>query len=248
MPWAISHQTSDPIGADTSRTAPPDRGRLRLHALLPPCVARSSAPSRSPSSLPPPPSAPSDITASGVVGSWWEGTLSTIQFYDPATGHWAAPNGTGTFLILRTDGTFRAGGILNVTAGVCTSTIMVDEHGRYATSADSLVLDRQRGNSRVTNTCWSDADGRSARRPLARSPPAPNLAHGRAEVEMAGTGPVRVEVFDTLGRRVATLHEGPVVRRRRALAVDTAGLPAGAYIIRATGTDGVASRPLTVVR
>lgn len=90
-----------------------------------------------------------------LYGSWWEGTLSTLQFYDPATGHWEAPNGTGTFLIIRADGTFRAGGILNVTTGYCTSTLMVDERGTYAASADSLVLRREAGNSRTTNTCSS---------------------------------------------------------------------------------------------
>lgn len=95
-------------------------------------------------------------SAPGHVGTWWEGTLSTIQFYDPTTGHWAAPNGVGTFLTLNADGSFRAGGVLNVTSGYCTSTLMVDERGTYAASADSLVLRRQSGNSRMTNTCWSD--------------------------------------------------------------------------------------------
>jgi|GEM_PF-6506905 len=92
----------------------------------------------------------------GLVGDWWEGSLSTIQFYDPTTGTWAAPNGVGTFLLLRGDGTFRAGGILNTTAGGCTSTLMVDERGTYTatgTAAGTLTLARQSGNSRLTMTC-----------------------------------------------------------------------------------------------
>ena len=92
----------------------------------------------------------------GLVGDWWEGTLSTIQFYDPTSGTWAPPNGTGTFLQLRADGSFRTGGVLTVTTGACTSTLLVDEHGTYtATGADAgqLVLARQTGHSRATNTC-----------------------------------------------------------------------------------------------
>jgi hypothetical protein len=64
----------------------------------------------------------------------------------------------------------------------------------------------------------------------------------------AGAGPVTVEAFDVLGRRVATLYDGPVsagdVRR---LVFDAVGLPAGTYVVRAG--DGVtrAIRRVTVV-
>ncbi|HEX8387154.1 MAG TPA: hypothetical protein VF576_13270, partial [Rubricoccaceae bacterium] len=101
-------------------------------------------------------SAQSTARQAGLVGSWWEGTLSTIQFYNPSTGQWAAPNGTGIFLTLYADGTFRAGGILNVTTGYCTSTLMVDERGTYSatgTVSGGLTLARQTGHSRASNTC-----------------------------------------------------------------------------------------------
>ena len=116
------------------------------------------------------PSPASHTLAAGLVGDWWEGSLSTLQFYDPTTGTWAAPNGVGTFLMLRADGTFRAGGILNTTSGGCTSTLMVDEHGTYSatgTTAGTLTLARQTGNSRLTMTCttqvWTETLGPQTR-------------------------------------------------------------------------------------
>ena len=61
--------------------------------------------------------------------------------------------------------------------------------------------------------------------------------------------PVRVEVFDYLGRRVVNLHDawlsagGPHV-----FALDATGLSNGPYLIRATGPSFNATRPVIVVR
>ena len=55
-----------------------------------------------------------------------------------------------------------------------------------------------------------------------------------------------VAVYDALGRRVATVHDGPVAAEQ-AFTVDVSGLPAGVYVVRASG--GVASaQRFTVVR
>ena len=57
---------------------------------------------------------------------------------------------------------------------------------------------------------------------------------------------VTVAVYDALGRRVATVHDGPVAAEQ-AFTVDVSGLPAGVYVVRASG--GVASaQRFTVVR
>ena len=45
-------------------------------------------------------------------------------------------------------------------------------------------------------------------------------------------GPARVEVFDTLGRRVALLHDGPLAAGTTALRLDGAALPPGLYVAR----------------
>lgn len=62
-------------------------------------------------------------------------------------------------------------------------------------------------------------------------------------------GPVRVEVFDVLGRRVATLHDGPLtaeVEHRFTFA--SGGLPSGLYVVRATGGGFAEARRVTLSR
>ena len=60
---------------------------------------------------------------------------------------------------------------------------------------------------------------------------------------------VRVEVLDLLGRRVAVLHDGPVVAGAPvAVRVSAAGLPSGVYVVRAAGETFTLSERVTVVR
>lgn len=78
---------------------------------------------------------------------------------------------------------------------------------------------------------------------VALSDPFPNPVAGGTEVTFRAeaAGPVHVDVFDSLGRRVwgADLPAGPV-------AVPTAGLAAGAYVVRVSGGGEAASRRFTV--
>ena len=81
----------------------------------------------------------------------------------------------------------------------------------------------------------------------------PNPVRQQATVELAvrERQDVTVSVYDVLGRRVATLHEGPMpaqeTRRLRLNARD-AGLSSGSYFVRVTGDDFAATKRLTVVR
>ena len=75
--------------------------------------------------------------------------------------------------------------------------------------------------------------------------PAPHPFTDRATLHFtpAAAGPVRAEVFDALGRRVAVLHDGrgaggvPL-----ALGFDGAALPPGAYVVRVTTARGALAR------
>lgn len=77
---------------------------------------------------------------------------------------------------------------------------------------------------------------------------APNPFAGQTRLVLAHAGrdPVRVEVFDALGRRVAMLHDGPAPS---GLALDFAapGLPAGVYVVRATQRGRQATCLLTLL-
>ena len=84
---------------------------------------------------------------------------------------------------------------------------------------------------------------------LAFSRVAPNPARRTAALTLAlgDATDARVDVVDALGRRVATLHDGPAVGAL-ALTVDVSRLAPGVYVVRAVTGDAVASRRLTVVR
>jgi hypothetical protein len=86
---------------------------------------------------------------------------------------------------------------------------------------------------------------------FALSAPAPNPTSGRTGLTLtvAETGPVTVEAYDLLGRRVATLYTGPAAAGQGLrLELDTAGLPSGTYVVRAAGNGVQATRRLTVAR
>jgi hypothetical protein len=55
-----------------------------------------------------------------------------------------------------------------------------------------------------------------------------------------------VAVFDGLGRRVATLHMGPLAAGSHRLMFDAGALEPGTYVVRAATTAGVTSRLLVV--
>ena len=80
--------------------------------------------------------------------------------------------------------------------------------------------------------------------------PYPNPASGEARlaVTLGHEQAVRVTVYDALGREVAVAHEGRLGEGVHTLALPTAGLAAGAYVVRVTGADLAEAKRLTVVR
>ena len=79
--------------------------------------------------------------------------------------------------------------------------------------------------------------------------PVPNPTAGTAALryDVPQAAGVAVEVFDLLGRRVATLVDGAVGAGRHVARLDAAALAAGVYVVRMTAGDFVAVRRLTVV-
>ena len=81
----------------------------------------------------------------------------------------------------------------------------------------------------------------------------PNPVRERATVELAvkERQDVQVRLYDVLGRRVATLHSGPLPAqelRRLRLDVSSTGLTSGTYFLRVTGADFRATEQIAVVR
>ena len=106
-----------------------------------------------------------------------------------------------------------------------------------------------------------DVDGTDALSPIveavvvperaALSParPHPVTARGTLDLSVRERQPVRVTLYDLLGRRLRTLHDGPVDPSRPAsITVNAATLASGTYLVVAEGRSFRLSRRVTVVR
>jgi len=81
--------------------------------------------------------------------------------------------------------------------------------------------------------------------------PFPNPARTGSNLKLTvgEAQPVRVDLFDAMGRRIHTLLDGPLAAGSvQTIRIDAAGLPSGLYVIRAAGTTFSASRSLMVLR
>ncbi len=78
----------------------------------------------------------------------------------------------------------------------------------------------------------------------------PNPSRGETQVRygVPEAGPVAVEVFDSIGRRVAVLADGEQSAGWHQARVDALQLPAGVYIVRLRSGPAVLSHMFTVVR
>ena len=86
---------------------------------------------------------------------------------------------------------------------------------------------------------------------LPLSPLAPNPAADQVAftLTLASAQAVRIEAFDTIGRRVAILHDGPLTAgMAHAFLFNGAELPSGMYVVRAVGETFRASRRAVFVR
>ncbi len=79
---------------------------------------------------------------------------------------------------------------------------------------------------------------------------APNPASGRTAVrfELAESGSVTLDVFDALGRKVATLVDGVQPSGTQSADLDASRLSSGLYFVRLTTDQAVLTRALTVLR
>ncbi len=79
--------------------------------------------------------------------------------------------------------------------------------------------------------------------------PNPVAARATLRLTLDRTQRVTVALYDVLGRRVRTLHDGELAgATTHDVAVEAAGLASGVYLVRVTGAAGTATRRLTVVR
>lgn len=78
--------------------------------------------------------------------------------------------------------------------------------------------------------------------------PNPSRTSATVAFRTGAPGPVRLVLYDTLGRAVLTAYEGLAGAGDQVVDVDVSGLPSGVYVLRAAGGGGGASTKLMVIR
>jgi len=104
------------------------------------------------------------------------------------------------------------------------------------------------GTETVTETTSVRLDTEA---PLTLSAPSPNPARTRTTVTITSQNktPVTVALFDALGRRVRTIHDGPLPgTKSKAIPLRTDDLASGLYLMRATDGTRTVTQKLTVVQ
>jgi hypothetical protein len=150
----------------------------------------------------------------------------------------------------------------NAPAGQYTYTVNVGTFPGGAFASDAFPVVKQgvapRGGGEAAADDWATSgwdDGAAASTTTlsggyALSEVYPNPSRGRASLtlELAAAQAVRIEVYDALGRRVAVVHDGALEAGAHALTLDGAHLPAGLYVVRATGEGFTATRRVVLAR
>ncbi len=85
---------------------------------------------------------------------------------------------------------------------------------------------------------------------LTLRPAYPNPFSGTTTLryDLPVAGPMRMAVYDVLGREVAALRDGPAPAGDGVVTLEAAGLPAGVYLVRMTTPSGNASQTVTLLR
>jgi hypothetical protein len=88
-----------------------------------------------------------------LVGKWYSGTVSSVDFYDPGSGSWGDPSGNGLFLTLVADGTFSSGYGQQVTLYDCETSSFFYKAGTVTVTGTDLTLYPNSGSKHYLAIC-----------------------------------------------------------------------------------------------
>lgn len=105
-----------------------------------------------------PANTPRSAVPAELVGSWYEGNPSTINYYDPYTGAWAQPNGSGFTYTFSTDGSYEYSGLVQVSTYGCTSTLFGYYTGTVTFGGDVLTVYQNGGQTKYETNCGTNSE------------------------------------------------------------------------------------------
>ena len=152
------------------------------------------------------------------------------------------------------DVSFGEGGVVRTDYGDIGDTanaVTLDGDGRIVTAGstggpeENIAVARYTGGSAPTAT---DPRGGDRQPALLVVTPNPVQTKARVVVGVAAPQAVRVEVVDTVGRRISLLHDGTLAAGSVPLALDVGSLAPGVYWVRAMGPGWRSSRPMVVAQ
>lgn len=91
-----------------------------------------------------------------LAGTWYAGTVSSVNFFNPGTGQWAAPSGNGLFFNFAADGSYEKGVLMQSSLYNCSMTFFAYNKGKLELSGGQMVLHPEYGRIKSTDTCVSD--------------------------------------------------------------------------------------------
>lgn len=95
-----------------------------------------------------------------LLGTWYTGNVSSVNFFQPSTGHWDNAGGTGLFYSIKADGTYEFGWRLYSQLYSCSMTVLVYKSGTVEVdpAGGSLVLHPTYGRMHSEDNCNSDGN------------------------------------------------------------------------------------------
>jgi hypothetical protein len=113
-----------------------------------PTATPTASPTASPTAL------PGDNVPAEVVGTWFEGQLLPLEFYDPNTGVWDSPSGLGQMYSFSA-GTYTYAGFARTQYGQCTGEVSVYQQGVARSEGANLLLTPNLNKTRTVTICGS---------------------------------------------------------------------------------------------
>jgi hypothetical protein len=88
-----------------------------------------------------------------LLGEFYTGAASPVDYYNPSTGSWAQPSGNFSSYTFNADGTFEFGGLLQSTLYSCTSSFFSLRRGTVQLNGTQMTLNFLGGRVKYTSSC-----------------------------------------------------------------------------------------------
>lgn len=98
---------------------------------------------------------PRTLVPAGLVGGWYNGSVSSVNFYDPGSGHWGSPSGEGLFYTFTEGGKFSNGFMNQTSLYGCTTFFMIWLEGTVKIQGSVMRVHPTRGQKKFEAPCAS---------------------------------------------------------------------------------------------